>query len=212
MLMKIYWTLKDVPELSGLPSEERMRVWRAAHGKLIRHWQYWAGLVGVGLCAGISVHIGGLIGAGVHIGGLIGVGVGGFVGGFIFDQVSKHLARPYIRATLLHQNAYLSDERAEERHHRPISGQELLTAALVVGVLVALILLVSYAHDALRGIAPAGPILAGGEQGCQGCSGGWSMVSIPRSAAQNVCIWSASTSCGSNAGVSASSVVLLSER
>jgi uncharacterized membrane protein YsdA (DUF1294 family) len=83
--------------------------------------------------------------------------LGVVVGAFIFGQVSRHLARPYIRATLLHQNAYLSDERAEERRHRPISGQELLTAALVAGVLVALILLVSYAHDALPGISGTSP-------------------------------------------------------
>ena len=139
-LMQIYWTRKSIPELSGLPLAERMRVWRAVHRKTMRHWQFWASLAGAGLCAEIGVHIYD------RIGGIIG----DIVGLFIFWQVATHLARPYIRATLLHQNAYLSDERAEERHHRPISGQELLTAALVVGVLVALILLVSYGHDALQ--------------------------------------------------------------
>src|SRR5215475_3779534 len=48
-LMRIYWSLKSVPELSDLPSEERRRVWRAAYWKTARHWQFWAGLVGIGL-------------------------------------------------------------------------------------------------------------------------------------------------------------------
>ena len=136
--MQIYWTLKSIPELSGLPLGERMRVWRAAHWNIYRHWQFWASLVGMVLCMGIGRHIYD------RIGGYIGV----VVGSFIFSQVSAHLARPYIRA-------YLSDERVEEQRHRPISGQELLTAALVVPVLVVLILLVSYA---LRGFpAPVFP-------------------------------------------------------
>ena len=143
--MQIYWTLKSIPELSGLPLGERMRVWRAASWKTTRHWQFWAGVVASYLCLKIGEHIYD------HIGGFVGVAVGAF----IIGQVQAHLARPYLRATLLHQNAYLSDERAEERRHRPISGQELLTAALVVGVLVPLILLVSYA---LRGFpAPVFP-------------------------------------------------------
>jgi hypothetical protein len=118
---------------------------------------------------------------GQHINQPIGTFIGAGVGSFIFAQVSTHLARRYIRATLLHQNAYLSDERAEERHPRPISGQELLTAALVVGVLVALILLVSYAHDALRGIAPAvpfGPADPFGQVASKGAEAGRAMVSI----------------------------------
>jgi hypothetical protein len=91
-LMKIYWTLKSIPELSGLPSGERGRVWRAAHWKMMRHghWQYWAGLVAFYLCLKIGEHIYD------RIGGYIGVAVGSF----IFSQVSIHLARPYIRALL----------------------------------------------------------------------------------------------------------------
>ena len=93
--MQIYWTLKSIPELSGLPSEERMRVWRAAYWKTKRHWQFWAGLVGLGLCAGISTHIGGVIGA----------GVGGFVGAFIFSQVSctwrVHISVPFSHLSML---------------------------------------------------------------------------------------------------------------
>src|SRR5215475_2429971 len=56
-VMQIYWTLKSIPELSGLPLGERMRVWRAAHWNIYRHWQFWASLVGMVLCMGIGRHI-----------------------------------------------------------------------------------------------------------------------------------------------------------
>jgi len=93
--MQIYWTLKSIPELSALPPGERGRVWRVAYRETKRHWQYWAGLVGVGLCVGISAHIGGVIGA----------GVGGFVGGFIFQLVLSHFARRHIRDLLSPEHA-----------------------------------------------------------------------------------------------------------
>ena len=92
--MQIYWTLKSVPELSGLPWEERGRVGRAASWKIARHWQFWVSSVGIGLCA----HIGDIYG---RIGGYIGA----VVGAFIFSQVQIHLARPYIRALLSPEHA-----------------------------------------------------------------------------------------------------------
>jgi len=90
--MRIYWSLKSIPELSDLPSEERRRVWRAAYWKTARHWQFWAGLVGIGLFTLIG---NALIGH-PPIGGAIGAGVGGF----IYGGLMSHLARPYIRAVL----------------------------------------------------------------------------------------------------------------
>ena len=93
--MQIYWTLKSIPELSGLPSEEIWRVWRAAYWKTTRHWQFWVSLVGIGL----RVHIG------EHIYDRIGGYIGGVVGAFIFSQVQIHLARPYIRALLSPEHA-----------------------------------------------------------------------------------------------------------
>ena len=141
--MQIYWTLKSVPELSGLPTDdERRRVWRDAYREMTRRsWQFWVSVALFGGCP----QIGEMLIGHRPLGNVVGI----IVGGFIWAQILRHLARPYIRATLL------SDERAEERRHRPISGQELLTAALVVPVLVVLILLVSYA---LRGFpAPVFP-------------------------------------------------------
>ena len=93
--MQIYWTLRNIPELSELPSEEMRRVWGAAFWKTARHWQFWVSLVGIGLCT--------LIGG--HIYDRIGGYIGGVVGAFIFSQVQIHLARPYIRALLSPEHA-----------------------------------------------------------------------------------------------------------
>jgi hypothetical protein len=54
---------------------------------------------------------------------------------FVLLRLSLQLGR-----TLLRKNGS-AEERAKELRRRPISGQELLTAALVVGVLVALFFL-----------------------------------------------------------------------
>jgi hypothetical protein len=97
MLMRIYWSLKSIPELSGLPSEERRRVWWAAYLKITRHWQFWASLVGVFF---LCVQIGDML-----IGHRIGGPIGAVVSGFILRQVSMHLARPYIRALLSAEQA-----------------------------------------------------------------------------------------------------------
>ena len=51
--MKIYWSLKSIPELADLSKDERRRVWKAMTGKSFmsipepfRHWQFWAVLLG----------------------------------------------------------------------------------------------------------------------------------------------------------------------
>jgi hypothetical protein len=97
MLMQIYWSLKDIPELSALPSEERRRVWWASYLKITRHWQFWASLVGIFF---LCVQIGDML-IDHRIGGLIGA----VVSGFILRQVSMHLARPYIRDLLSAERA-----------------------------------------------------------------------------------------------------------
>ena len=94
--MQFYWSLKSIPELSGLSSIERKRAWRAACWRSHLHWQTWASLVGIGLFMMIGSHLGALIGE-QFIGGLIGTGAGGFV----FGQVSTEFARPYLRTFLL---------------------------------------------------------------------------------------------------------------
>ena len=95
-VMQIYWTLRSIPELSELPSEEMWRVWRAAYRKTTRHWLYWVSLVGI---FAVCIHIGDM-----RIGRL-GTFIGLFVGFLIHTQISLHLARPYIRDLLSSEHA-----------------------------------------------------------------------------------------------------------
>ena len=43
--MRIYWSLKSIPELSGLPPLARARAWFCCVHKTYRHWQTWLGFV-----------------------------------------------------------------------------------------------------------------------------------------------------------------------
>ena len=90
--MKIfYWTLKSIPELSGLPSnDERLRVWRDANSKMARR----SGLHWVSLVASLAVCI--KIGD-VLIGQPLGTLIGLLVAVLIHTLISLHLVRPYIR-------------------------------------------------------------------------------------------------------------------
>jgi hypothetical protein len=96
-LMQIYWLTRSIPELSELPSGEMWRVRRAAHWKTMRHWQYWASLLGIAPC----VEIGDMLIGYAPLGRFIGC----IVGAFIFAQVQIHLARPYMRALLSPEHA-----------------------------------------------------------------------------------------------------------
>ena len=84
--MRIYWTVRQIPELAALPRAERGVVWRRAYARAFRHWQTWAGLVSCGALAGVGGYVGGLLG---HA--YVGAGVGGGVGGFVFWQVVIHV-------------------------------------------------------------------------------------------------------------------------
>ena len=105
--MTIYWTLKSIPELSGLPREEQVRAWRAVCWKAFRHWEVWVALAGVVL--------------GIFLGNIfsrrIGGAVGGAIGSFIFSQVAIHFARPYLRDYLLSEEIKnRSGERGARRN------------------------------------------------------------------------------------------------
>lgn len=41
--MKIYWSLKSIPELAELTPAERTVVWHAVKGRAWSHWQTWLG-------------------------------------------------------------------------------------------------------------------------------------------------------------------------
>jgi hypothetical protein len=93
--MRIYWTLKSIPELTLLSGPERRKVWRSAYRKTLSHSQIWVGLFLLSLFVSISAYLGELCGSGV-----LGAAIGGGIGGFIQGQVSARLAIPYIREIL----------------------------------------------------------------------------------------------------------------
>jgi hypothetical protein len=88
--MKIYWTKNSIPELAGLSSEERNRLWKICFKKAMHEWQSKAGIVIAGLFAGI----------GCMLFGPEGGGIGGGIGGFIFSQIISNRMRPYLIAEI----------------------------------------------------------------------------------------------------------------
>lgn len=94
--MQIYWTLKGIPELSGLSRQERGSRWRMAVRKTFRHWQIWLAIAAFAACIWLATYFGGLIDMDA-----LGAALGGGAGGFMFSQVTNAVARKYYRHILL---------------------------------------------------------------------------------------------------------------
>nr|WP_310616407.1 hypothetical protein [Pantoea cypripedii] len=88
--MRIYWTLKSIPELAKISSQQRGKRWRNAYRSTFRHWETSAGLVLLGLLAGTGSHFFGAAGAAVIAG----------LGGFLYSQIVIYVARKYYRHRL----------------------------------------------------------------------------------------------------------------
>jgi hypothetical protein len=100
--MPIYWTNDSIPELAGLPKEERNAVWRNHYKLAFRHWQTWVGALICGLCAAAGGFFGVMLGS-----KYLGLAIGGGVGGFIFAQILITQVRPYLRQ-------YLAEKQKEK--------------------------------------------------------------------------------------------------
>lgn len=94
--MKIYWTLKQIPELSSLSFQERGKRWRKAYKKSFRHWETWLGLICCGLCAAAGAWGGDVLNI-----RLLGGGIGGAVGGLFLSQVILSVVLQHYRDILL---------------------------------------------------------------------------------------------------------------
>ncbi len=86
--MKLYWTLKSIPELQELDKSDRKEAWRFAYKKCFRHWQTYLGLAICGLCAGL--------GSSISDGSIWGSALGGGLGGFIYGQITTSVSRKYL--------------------------------------------------------------------------------------------------------------------
>lgn len=105
--MKIYWTLKSIPELRQLSWRERGRRWRRAYHKSLQHTPTLAALLICGLCAGL----GGYIGSRMEM-GMLGAMLGGGLGGFIFGQVVTIVARKHYRHILLGEEPQVRESQS----------------------------------------------------------------------------------------------------
>ena len=94
--MPLYWTIKDIPELSKLSVSERDHIWKKIYWKTFLHWQTWSGIAAFFICCGLGIYLGRLLGHEI-IGGMFGGGVGGFV----FSQAQIYAARRFYSDQLL---------------------------------------------------------------------------------------------------------------
>jgi hypothetical protein len=94
--MKMYWTLKSIPELSGASWRERGRRWRRASSKSLRHFTTQIALLLPAFGGGFGAYYSQKFDWGVWGGTL-----GGALGGFLFAQVSIAVARKHYRHILL---------------------------------------------------------------------------------------------------------------
>ncbi|MDP9651558.1 hypothetical protein J2793_007033 [Paraburkholderia caledonica] len=86
--MKIYWSLKSIPEFPQLSAKERRAAWRRVYWATYRHWLTWVGLL---------IHLGCVL-SGYQLGNwlghsMLGSMAGGGIGGCVFTQFSIHVAR-----------------------------------------------------------------------------------------------------------------------
>lgn len=98
--MRFYWTLKHVPEMSGLSREDRLRVHRACYRKhVLKSPHCIVALVVCGLCGGPGAAAGGLSHFVLSVPPSIwqpalGAAIGGGIGGVIFGQTFTSYLRP----------------------------------------------------------------------------------------------------------------------
>ncbi|WP_045048142.1 hypothetical protein [Rouxiella chamberiensis] len=88
--MKIYWTLKSIPELADLSPRERGSRWRSAYKSAFRQWETWCGIALCGGCAG----------AGIYLCGMVGGVLMAALGGFLYGQIVTYVVLKYYRHRL----------------------------------------------------------------------------------------------------------------
>jgi len=90
--MKIYWSLKSVPEFSGMPASERKEAWREWYGLVPTTPRIVVAFATVGVCAFSGAVLG------EHFGHqVIGSALGGTLGSFANAQASIYMTLRYLR-------------------------------------------------------------------------------------------------------------------
>jgi len=105
--MRIYWTIKSIPELSALPWNERLTAWAACCWRQpgsLRGWRFWAlesvHLLTVALTVYLITQASTLSRGFVIFGAVLLLS-------FVYKQITYPMMRPYIRL-------YLQDKRVKE--------------------------------------------------------------------------------------------------
>ncbi len=81
------WSFGSIPELEGLPPEERKRLWQEAYKRAHKRWQVWLSFLPmVGLLALASL-----------VDGIIAFAIAGAIGGAIYGMVLVRYTRPILR-------------------------------------------------------------------------------------------------------------------
>jgi biotin transporter BioY len=96
--MKIYWSIKSIPELADLSEQEQTEVWGKFYRKAWHHWQTWIATLVLCACVALGQAIGMRFG-GIHWRILCAV-IGCFIGGMILSQIITSVVRTYIREYL----------------------------------------------------------------------------------------------------------------
>lgn len=95
--MKIYWTLRSIPELADLPGPERRRLWRACYRRTWRDWRFLLAFVLlVALLSGAMFAVGILLRHNPRLYIVCQLTIAG-VWGALFGYVVTLLVRPHIR-------------------------------------------------------------------------------------------------------------------
>lgn len=98
--MRIYWRLKDVPELSVLEPKQRATAHRACYTRIWRKWQFWVGMAACGLSLLGGIALAQLVGRWLQLDpaslwlGMIGAGIGGGIGGLVYGVIATNALRP----------------------------------------------------------------------------------------------------------------------
>ncbi len=85
--MRIYWSLRSIPELKKLDADQRRRVWRRARANVPPDWRLVIGWLLFGTATG----------CGFAFGSLPGAVLGAMAGGFLLLQIIARQTLPYIR-------------------------------------------------------------------------------------------------------------------
>ncbi len=114
--MKIYTSLKSIPELADLTPQERTIAWHSCQGKTNAHWQTWLGSI-------IAAIASGTVGVGILYLFLLShrmIGVypafllGGFVGGAVIVSVFQFLRRIVVFGQIgPYLQEYLDEKKGE---------------------------------------------------------------------------------------------------